>query len=141
MRFFFIGSQSIIGSLDYKEIDKKYTFYTHNGSKVLKFSDNKIFDLINKLPIGELYLKSINKDGTGQGLDFEILKKVKRNFTKRIILSGGIGNKDHLAEGFKNNKIDAVATSNLFHFIGNGFSNSREYIINKKLNLAIREKY
>ena len=97
------------------------------------------FKYINEIPAGEIYLNSIDRDGTGQGLDFDILKKINKSFSKSIILCGGVGNKDHIYKGMKISKLDAIATSNLFNFIGDGFSNSRNYLINKKINLAIRE--
>jgi len=105
----------------------------------VKLNSNNFFKYIDTIPAGEIYLNSMDRDGTGQGLDFDILKKINKSFSKSIILCGGIGNKDHFYEGMKTSKLDAVATSNLFNFIGDGFSNSRNYLIKKKINLAIRE--
>lgn len=135
----YIGSQSIVISIDYKKGDNDYLFFISNGNEQVKLNSLTFFKYINEIPAGEIYLNSIDRDGTGQGLDFDILKKINKSFSKSIILCGGVGNKDHIYKGMKISKLDAIATSNLFNFIGDGFSNSRNYLINKKINLAIRE--
>ena len=137
----YAGSQSIVGSADFKSEKNKIVFYTHNGTNFLRISLKDFFKKINKFPIGEILLRSINNDGTGQGLELEFLKKIDKNFTKKIILSGGIGNKDHLLHGYSQKKVDAIATSNLFNFIGDGLFNTRNFLIKKKINLALHEKY
>ena len=91
---------------------------------------------VMKLPVGELYLNSIDQDGTGQGLLVNSLKEIPQEFNLPIILSGGAGNKFHLYEALKISGIDAVATANLFNFIGDGLPNARNYLLEKGCKLA-----
>ena len=51
---------------------------------------------ISTFQIGEIFINSIDKDGTGMGLDLNILRKIPKNFIKPIILSGGCGNYNHI---------------------------------------------
>ena len=89
------------------------------------------------MPIGEIYLNSIDNDGTGNGYNFEILNFVPNNINMPIILAGGAGNYFHFAEGLKNTKVDAVATANLFNFIGDGLINARKKLIEENFNLVV----
>ena len=119
----YIGKQSIICSLDVKLFNKTYLIY--NNSK--NFNQSKLSEIKNKKKlnsIGEIYLNSIDKDGTGQGYDFEMLKNIKKSEIP-IILAGGAGNWKHLLEGLKHKDVNAVSTANLLNFVGEGFKTAR----------------
>jgi len=87
--------------------------------------------------VGEIYLNSIDRDGTGQGYDFRILDLLPPEITKPIILAGGVGNAGHLVEGLADLRVDAVATANLFNFVGDGLKQARQRLINNGMNLSI----
>ena len=86
--------------------------------------------------IGEIILNSIDKDGTGFGLDFDLLKKIPKKFNKPIIYSGGSGNHIHILEGFKEKNLDAIATANLLNFVGNGLLFTRSELLKEGGKLA-----
>ena len=131
------GSQSIIASVEFKEINNDYFVFIENGQRKIDKNLNFYFQYLEKLQIGEVLLNSIDKDGTGQGLLIDSLNIVHESFSKPIILSGGAGNEKHLFQGLSNPKINAVATANLFNFIGDGLPNARNYLLNKGCKLAI----
>ena len=132
------GSQSIIASIDVKKNNNNYEVYINNGNKnINKKLDLYLKDIIN-LPIGEIYINSIDRDGTGIGYDLDVLKFISNNIKIPIIISGGAGNYKHFLEGLKNLKVDAVSTSHLFNFIGDGLINARKSLLNNGIKLAIR---
>jgi cyclase len=53
-----------------------------------------------------------------------------------LIIAGGAGNENHLSAGLKIDNVNAVATANLFNFIGDGLPNARKKIIDSGLNIA-----
>jgi cyclase len=131
------GQQAIIGSIDIK--------YSKNGSyDVLHRTDagnnfiaaTKFLTSFDFSLIGEVYLNSIDRDGTGQGLDLDLLKQLPKDFSIPLIIAGGVGNTNHLEAGFKENKIDAVATANLFNFLGDGLWRARIGLLEQGINLA-----
>ena len=87
------------------------------------------------LPIGEIYLTSIDRDGTSNGLDFEMLDHVSHVKDLPLIIKGGIGNADHMVAGLADTRVDAVATANLLNFIGDGLARARELSISGGINL------
>ena len=127
------GEQSIIIGIDLKKDNGKYSIYSNNGQKKIKKKPEDIFREISKLRFGEIFLNSINKDGTGTGLDFEIPSLLPDNFKKPIILSGGIGNFAHIYETLKKTQVDAISTSNLLNFVGDGLIKTRNALLEKDI--------
>jgi cyclase len=52
-------------------------------------------------------------------------------------LAGGVGNADHLASGFNDERVDAVATANLFNFVGSGLRDARQSLISMGVVLPL----
>ena len=130
------GSQSIVASIDYKKNNSENDVYINDGTKKLDLSLEKYIEYVESLNVGEIYLNSIDKDGTGFGYDFETIKKLEKSIHLPLIIAGGAGNENHLIEGLKINGVSAVATANLFNFIGDGLPIARKKIIYSGEDLA-----
>ncbi len=132
------GQQCIVGSMDIKSsADGFYQAWSENGMRcetgLAKFWIEKI---IND-PVGEIYLNSMDRDGTGQGLDLELLGLLPERVSKPIILAGGAGNASHLSEGLGDSRVAAVATANLFNFVGDGLKRARESLVTNGIVLPM----
>jgi len=130
------GSQSIIASIDYKRIDGAGRVFINDGTQELPMMLDEYIGYVENLNVGEIYLNSIDKDGTGFGYDLETIRSLSENIRIPIILAGGAGNEKHLIEGLNINKVAAVATANLFNFIGDGLPNARQKILEEKINIV-----
>jgi len=130
------GTQCIVASIDVKLENNKFTVWTNNGSVKSESSLAELLDCVSKLPIGELYLNSINRDGTGDGYQFELIDCIPFAFPIPVILAGGAGKYEHFSEALQSKNIDAVATAHLFNFIGNGLEINRKKLLNAKFNLS-----
>ena len=129
------GKQSIILSLDISkdvlnELDS-YDIWTKNGSVKQKKNLKNFLKKINDYNFGEMYLNSIDKDGTGFGYDLNILNSIPKDLNVPLILAGGAGNYKHFILALENKKIDAVATANLFNFINDGLKTARINLLKK----------
>ena len=129
------GQQSIVASVDVKLINNEFTIWTNNGE--VKQSQNlfKWLKYIEKAPIGEVYLNSIDRDGTGHGYQIELIEKIPDLFSLPVILAGGAGKYSHFPEALDYEKIDAVATANLFNFIGDGLEKNRKKLLAENFKL------
>ena len=96
----------------------------------------KWLENIERLPIGELYLNSVDRDGTGHGYQTELIDQIPDLFSIPVILAGGAGKYSHFSEGLQYERVDAVATANLFNFIGDGLEKNREKLLDENFNLA-----
>jgi imidazole glycerol phosphate synthase subunit HisF len=66
------------------------------------------------LGAGEILLTSWDRDGTRAGPDLELVRAVVRAVPVPVIASGGIGDRDHVAQAFGAGA-DAVLAASVFH--------------------------
>lgn len=130
------GSQSIIAAIDYKKIDGKNKVFIEDSKEALAIELEPYIEYVVGLNIGEIYLNCIDKDGTGFGYDFDTIAKISESLNIPLILAGGAGNEKHLIEGLSMKNVNAVATANLFNFIGDGLPKARKHILDERLNIA-----
>lgn len=130
------GSQSIVACIDYKVVDGKPTVFVDDGSRALNTDLEAYLAYIQGLEVGEIVLNSIDRDGTGFGFDIEVINKYSELINVPLIIMGGAGNGQHLKEGIEIDGVSAVATANLFNFIGDGLPNARKLLIDNSINIA-----
>jgi imidazole glycerol-phosphate synthase subunit HisF len=65
---------------------------------------------------GEILLTSMDRDGTGEGFDLELLEAVAREITVPLVASGGAGSVEHFAGALEPGRADAVLAASRFHF-------------------------
>ncbi len=132
------GQQSIVASIDIKTgSDGFYHAWSHGGSRQVNGTADFWMDQLMNLEVGEIYLNSIDRDGTGQGYDLGLLDLLPVSISKSVILAGGVGNASHLAVGLADSRVDAVATAHLFNFIGDGLKRARKSLISSGFNLPV----
>jgi cyclase len=130
------GAQSIVASIDYKLVGGENIVFIKDGSKNTEINLIDYISYLTTFSIGEIYLNSIDKDGTGFGYDTNTIKEVVDSIKLPLIIAGGAGNDTHLLEGLQLAGVSAVATSDLFNFIGDGLPNARINILKKGENIA-----
>lgn len=130
------GAQSIVASVDYRIEHERPHVYIHDGSQLIEKSLKEYLLYIQSLGIGEIMLNSIDKDGTGFGYDLHTIKQHAQFIHAPLIIMGGAGNEKHLNEGLDIPGVSAVATANLFNFIGSGLPNARAFLLEHGKNLA-----
>lgn len=131
------GRQCLVASVDVKRAQgADYQVWTNNGSRCVDEPFPAAIEKILRSPVGELYLNSMDRDGTGQGYDMGLLDRLPRLMPIPLILAGGAGNFHHLAEGLSEERVDAVATAHLFNFVGDGLQVSRARLNANGFNLA-----
>ena len=65
---------------------------------------------------GEVLLTSMDRDGTGEGYDLELLHAVSEVVRVPLVASGGAGRVEHFAEALTDGGADAVLAASRFHF-------------------------
>lgn len=124
------GQQCVVASVDVKRAsDGSYQTWVESGGRCLEGSAVDWIKQITNSAVGEIYLNSIDRDGTGQGYDLQLLDLLPSDMPKPVILAGGVGNATHLAEGLADPRVDAVATAHLFNFVGDGLKQARQSLI------------
>jgi len=114
------GSQSIIASIDVKKefITSKYRIRTMAGSKKQNVELISYIKSIEMAGAGEIMINSIDRDGTAQGYDIELVKLVTANVNIPVIACGGASSLMNMAETFHSSGVNALAAGSMFVFHG-----------------------
>ncbi len=132
------GQQCVVASMDIKSSpDGDFQVWSECGSVCQLGTAAHWIEQVSQAAIGELYLNSMDRDGTGQGYDLRLLDLLPGNMLKPVILAGGVGNASHLAAGLADPRVDAVATAHLFNFVGNGLKKARQTLISGGVDLPL----
>lgn len=118
------GKQCLVGSIDVRRIDGAYSVFADNGTRLVGDLGRHIEERVAD-SVGEIVINSIDRDGTGQGLDFDVLTGVPHHYESQIVLMGGVGTPGHIVQGLQHPAVDAVVTANLLNFIGDGLAEAR----------------
>ena len=130
-----LGSQAVVASIDYKIINNKPILFTNNG---INNTQKKIIDWIKEcedLGVGEFFLNSIDRDGTGKGFDIKTINMVIKNTSLPIIACGCAGTEEHFYKAFANTDINALSAANFFHFKENSYPNLKKFLYKKKIKI------
>ncbi len=111
------GVQCMVVSIDYQtNADGKPEVFTHGGTVATGLDPVEHAVEMAKRGAGELLVTSIDRDGTMQGYDVEVLRRIVDRVKIPVIASGGAGTLQHLADAVKQADVSAVAVGSLFHF-------------------------
>jgi len=130
------GSQCVVASIDYKYVNNSDEVFTSNGMRGTGLTVAEAISNAEHLGIGEIYLTSMERDGTGQGYDLNMLSRVVDLCQVPIIASGGVGDFEHFIKGMQVESVTGTSTANIFNFLGEGFSEARSHISQAEIDLA-----
>jgi cyclase len=110
------GSQCIVVSIDAKrEDDGSYQVYGGGGHRATGLDPAGWAARVQELGAGEIFLNSIDRDGSRQGYDLDLVKRVASAVTIPVVACGGVGRPTHLAPAITVGKASAAAAGNIFH--------------------------
>jgi cyclase len=131
------GSQCIVVAIDAKKTaENKWTVFTHGGREATELDAVEFAKLAEKNGAGEILLTSMDRDGTKNGYDIELTKKISSSLNIPVIASGGVGNLEHLKDGILDGGASAVLAASIFHFGEYSIQQAKEYL--KKENVPVR---
>lgn len=111
------GSQCIVIAIDAKKVaNNKWEIFTHGGRISTGIDAIEYAKIAEKNGAGEIILTSMDKDGTKTGYDLQLTRSVASLVSIPVIASGGVGNLNHLYEGFNTGLSSAVLAASIFHF-------------------------
>jgi cyclase len=113
------GNQSIVVAVDVKRNSfGKYEIFSFGGRKKTKLNLVDHVKEMERLGAGEIFLNSIDRDGTMEGYDIEMIKKVTDTMSIPAIASGGAGKVGDFVEAVAKGGASAVAAGSMFVFHG-----------------------
>ena len=97
----------------------------------------KFVEKMESMGAGEILLTSMDRDGTKKGYDLDLTKKISNLVSIPVIASGGVGNLEHLYQGFKIGKASAVLAASIFHFGEHSILEAKQYLDRKDIPVRI----
>lgn len=111
------GSQSVVVSIDVqKNWLGQYKVYRSNGSKNTGLHPLELAKRVAELGAGEIMLTSIDRDGTFEGYDLELLKQITQSVEIPVIACGGAAEVKDFYQAVSIGGASAVAAGSMFVF-------------------------
>ena len=116
------GSQVLVLSADVRRrrndsgtLTGDFEVTTHGGRRGTGIDAIEWCARVAELGAGEILLNSMDADGTRDGFDLELIRRVRREVAVPLIASGGAGALEHFAPAVDAGA-DAVLAASVFHF-------------------------
>jgi len=110
---------------------------THGGRKMIAIDAVKWAKKMEELGAGEILLTSMDRDGTKNGYDIELTRRISETVSMPVVASGGVGTLEHLREGLVEGKADAALAASIFHYREYSIKESKEYLRSKGVPVRI----
>ncbi len=130
------GSQCVVASIDCRRIGAGYRVFVHNGEIDSGLDLVAAVSRAADLGAGEIYLTSIDKDGSGFGYDEDLMTQLGRITCLPVILSGGVGRYQHFCDGLAIDGVTGASTANIYNFIVGGLARARSHIATRGIPMA-----
>jgi cyclase len=110
------GSQCIVVAIDARREDAGAKVYTHGGRTRTDHDAVEWARTVADLGAGEILLTSMDADGTKNGYDLDLTRRISEAVQIPVIASGGAGSLEHLYQGLTEGAASAVLAASIFHF-------------------------
>jgi cyclase len=132
------GSQCVVVAIDARRIRGPRTpdpgprvaweVYSHGGRRPAGRDAVEWASEAVELGAGEILLTSMDRDGTKDGYDLELTRRISEAVTVPVIASGGAGSLAHLYAALVDGCADAVLAASIFHFGTHTIAEAKAYL-------------
>lgn len=130
------GSQCIVVAIDAKKKAGNWQVFIDGGRTPTDLDVIYWAKEVAECGAGEILLTSMERDGTRQGFDIELTRRVSEAIRIPVIASGGAGSLQDFQEVLVKGKADAVLSASLFHFRELRIRKLKEFLYKK--NILVR---
>ena len=129
------GSQCIVVSIDAKLVENNYYVFIDRGRQNTYKSPLDWAKKCEKLGAGEIFLTSIDNDGSRKGYDLSLMKSITNHIDIPVIGFGGVWEWQHLVDGINIGRLDGLGVGNVFHFKEHSTKSAKKYLLSKNINI------
>jgi cyclase len=110
------GVQFVVLAVDTRLVDGKNYVHLRGGRDMTEIQTEDWIKEAEDRGAGEILLTSMDHDGTKNGFDNALLKKINDSIHIPLIASGGAGNQQHFVDVFQQASVDAALAASVFHY-------------------------
>ena len=124
------GSQCTVVAIDARRVlgENRWEVYTHGGRNPTGIDAVEWAVRMEKCGSGEILLTSMDRDGTKDGYDLELTKAIVDAVAIPVIASGGVGDLEHLYDGFAKAGASACLAASIFHYREYSIGEAKRYL-------------
>lgn len=119
------GSQATVVGIDVRRTGGALQVFIENGRTPTKFVATEWAREAVERGAGEIFVNSIDRDGTAAGYDLEVIQEVCRSVTVPVIACGGAGTFEDFVAVLERTDASAVAAGNIFNFTENAYRRAK----------------
>lgn len=124
------GSQCIVVSIDARQDSSgAYEVMADGGKRPAGMTPADWARRVEELGAGEIFLNSVDRDGSGMGYDLDLVRSVTGAVTIPVIACGGVGQYEHFALGVLEGGASAISAANIFHFFELSYPHAKQACI------------
>ncbi len=111
------GSQCIVVSIDARRLaDGRHKVFGDGGGRAAGRTPVEWAREVERRGAGEIFLNSIDRDGSAQGYDLDLIRSVTEAVAIPVVACGGAGRYEHFPDPILKGGAAAAAAANIFHF-------------------------
>lgn len=129
------GSQCIVVAVDAKKMGDSWNVFIKGGREDTGLGALEWIKKVYEFGAGEILLTSMDRDGTKEGYDVELLKRVSGSVPIPVIASGGAGSLEDLYEGLC--VADAVLAASIFHYKKYSIKEVKDFLNSKSIIIRL----
>jgi len=133
------GSQCVVVAIDAKRRPdgSGWNIYKNGGRVDMGIDALEWAEKAYKLGAGELLVTSMDKDGTKDGYDLELTRRISELVKIPVIASGGAGNMEHFKEALTVGGADAALAASLFHYKELEINEVKQFLRNEGVSVRL----
>ena len=132
------GAQCIVVAVDAKQVGPaRWEVFTHGGRRATGLDAVEWCAEMARRGAGELLVTSMDRDGTRAGYDTRLLARINERVDVPVIASGGVGELEHLYQGFADGHADAVLAASIFHFGQHTVGEAKRYLAERGVTVRL----
>jgi len=132
------GSQAVIAGIDVRrDPEGRPQLYSDCGRRHEAVSLEDHVARCEAAGAGEIFVQSIDRDGTMAGMDTDLLRQVSKLTSLPVIACGGAGTYEHLREVFVGIDVSAIACGSLFNFSDSNPIRAKAFLSNYGLPFKV----
>ncbi|MDP2982164.1 MAG: imidazole glycerol phosphate synthase subunit HisF [Candidatus Latescibacter sp.] len=138
------GNQCIVVAIDPKRSKTipvgehgYFEVHIHGGRTATGIDAVEFAREVEQRGAGEIMLTSMDRDGTRDGYDIELLKAVTGAVNIPVIASGGVGTLEHIYEALTSGGASAALAASIFHYREYSIRQTKEYLAARGITVRL----